>query len=283
MNDVFESLKETIRDRLSSPLIGPYVIAFIACNFKALLFVFSGLPPQEKIAAIDALYSHDNALFAAFFLPLAIALFYVFLFPFPARFIMRWTLHQNRLNRDIQHRVLEETVLTLEESRDLIARHKAQLAELEGDAAKAQQQAERLKAAVAGKDQEIAELRSALASSDLKVSALTGENAKYVEQIEEMGAAIQSVERMKADIDKAFAEEEERLANADINRHIAHGKSIGPYMVEGPEGSTAYSIFKSNNDHSKLIERVNSLKPLIEQVQIALGNLQKIKNSKSKQ
>ncbi|MGE8452433.1 MAG: hypothetical protein ACN6OP_17795, partial [Pseudomonadales bacterium] len=136
---------------------------------------------------------------------------------------------------------------------------------------------------VAGKDQEIAELRSALASSDLKVSALTGENAKYVEQIEEMGAAIQSVERMKADIDKAFAEEEERLANADINRHIAHGKSIGPYMVEGPEGSTAYSIFKSNNDHSKLIERVNSLKPLIEQVQIALGNLQKIKNSKSKQ
>ncbi|WP_395501802.1 hypothetical protein [Ectopseudomonas mendocina] len=283
MNDVFESLKETIRDRLSSPLIGPYVIAFIACNFKALLFVLSGLPPQEKIAAIDALYSHDNALFVAFLLPLAIALFYVFLFPFPARFIMRYTLHQNRLNRDIQHRVLEETVLTLEESRDLIARHKAQLAELEGDAAKAQQQAERLKAALVGKDQEIAELKSALASSDLKISALTGENAKYVEQIEEMRAAIQSVERMKADIDKAFAEEEEHLLHAGINRHIVHGQSVGPYMVEGPDGKSAYDMFRSNDDHSRLLDRVNRLKPLIEQVQTALGNLQKVKNSSLKQ
>jgi septal ring factor EnvC (AmiA/AmiB activator) len=142
------------------------------------LFIFSGLSPAEKITAIDTLYFQDSALLSAFILPLAIALFYVFLFPFPARLIMRFTLYQNRLNRTIRHQILEETVLTLEESRQFIARHKEQVAELEGDANKAQHQVEGWKTEVTRKDQEITELNEELNKSTLRVSALTAQNGR---------------------------------------------------------------------------------------------------------
>ncbi|MFK4072751.1 hypothetical protein ACI2KX_03465 [Ectopseudomonas khazarica] len=155
MNDVLESLKETLRERLSSPLIGPYFIAFVLCNYKAFLFVFSGLTPAEKIIAIDALYSGWLGVLTAFGAPLFFALFYVFLYPFPARYIMQFTLHQNRLNRAVQQKVLEETPMTISESQDLIKRHKTKVSDLELESERHRESSDRWKELAISKDSEI--------------------------------------------------------------------------------------------------------------------------------
>lgn len=122
MNDIYESFKQQINERLNSPLIGAYLISWCLCNFKIFVVLCSDLSPVDKFAFIDAQTFADGLAFAkSFGIPLAISIVYVFAMPYPARWALVFTLNQNRINRQIQQKIDGQVLLTKNEAMRLQA------------------------------------------------------------------------------------------------------------------------------------------------------------------
>lgn len=269
MTDFLDSLRETIKDRLSSPLIGPYIIAFLACNYKAFVFLFSGLGPGEKIAEIDALYAHDKGLLEVFALPLAIALFYVFLYPFPARWIMRFTLYQNHLTRSMQQQVLEQALLTREEAQELVASFRKEKSALEDEIATYDRMVSRLKGELERKNQEVDALESNAfeLQEHVKKLNLDLEEQKHAREGLEENANLMSeaLENLKVIVHEADSSED--LATSDRNGMV-HKAS----REEGGVSMSPYDIFSSEHKDriNKYIAEAESVlrgvKPVLERI-----------------
>jgi len=80
LKEFFLSFFESAKDRLKNPIIGAFVIAWIAVNwrFLAILF-FSGKTIEQKIEFIEANYFDINF---NLWIPLAFAVFYVLILPY---------------------------------------------------------------------------------------------------------------------------------------------------------------------------------------------------------
>lgn len=261
MNDVFESLKDTLRERLSSPLLGPYFIAFLACNYKAFLFVFSDLAPAEKVAAIDALYSSEWALLFAFGIPLVFAAFYVFIYPYPARYIMRFTLYQNRVSRKIQQQILEETPLTVSESQELIRGHQKNIDSLEQEVTRFQLSSDRWKAEAGTKDREINSLKDSIAALN--------EALKLKDDRIELGHARES------DLERALSQ------LAGINSEILSfmPEEAPSRDVVMSDGRTVKMTYTRADDYlpPRLKSSFDKIQPLLEQIKPLLELQEKMK------
>lgn len=73
-------IQESIKDRLSSPILGTFTLTYLISNYKVFIYAFSSLPPEDKIKEID------NILicywqFAHLGITLAITLFILFIIP----------------------------------------------------------------------------------------------------------------------------------------------------------------------------------------------------------
>ena len=96
VNDIWTSVKAYLYDRTSSPLLGALVAGWIAWNFKILMLFFSKADYAVKVWEIDYFYSQtffvfrsygfehwlfSNYIFCVFVMPVAIATFYIYIFP----------------------------------------------------------------------------------------------------------------------------------------------------------------------------------------------------------
>lgn len=125
IDDLLKSAKETIAERLASPLLGGFAVAWCLWNYKFLVILFSAAGVSQTFKLIETIAFPDAWVLAmrGTFYPLASALFYVFAYPYPARFVYAFTLKQQREVNKIKRQIEEETLLTLEQSRSLRAEY----------------------------------------------------------------------------------------------------------------------------------------------------------------
>jgi hypothetical protein len=130
LDDILKSTKESILERLSSPLLGGFAVAWCAWNYRFLVILFSNAGVTQTFDLIEKLAFPDlwTVVGRGFLLPLATALVYVFLYPYPARFVYEFTLRRQREINQTKQRIADETPLTVEESRvlraDMLARER---------------------------------------------------------------------------------------------------------------------------------------------------------------
>ena len=118
IEDLEKSMKATLYDRLTSPLIGSYITAWCFCNYRVFLIIFSELTYQDKIAAIDKLFCGWAWLWR-YGAPLGWAAFYILIYPVIAKFVFkRWQCYIKE-KEDIKHKVRSEECLTIEQSQKL--------------------------------------------------------------------------------------------------------------------------------------------------------------------
>lgn len=97
MNNV---LTETIKERLSSPVFGPFLLSWCVWNWRILLFAFtSGLLAEEKIKRIEALLFWETG----FFFPALFAAIYIFGMPYILVQFGRFANWINRLSQIRDH------------------------------------------------------------------------------------------------------------------------------------------------------------------------------------
>ncbi|MGH9426309.1 MAG: hypothetical protein ACRD2L_08405 [Terriglobia bacterium] len=181
MENLINSIKAVLYERTASPLFGALAVSWLAWNYQVVVVLFSEMPVLQKLAHIEEKLYPTLEASVCFLLvyPLATALLYLFVLPYPARFVHRfWRARQKEL-RDDRLEIENASLLTVEESR----RIRQSVIEIQADyddaLRKSQAEAERLKDQIGERQQEIETLQKDL--SDLRSAGTSDETAEPVE------------------------------------------------------------------------------------------------------
>lgn len=125
MKDILNSIKVTLNERITSPLAGTFVLAFLTINYKMIAVLFSDLDVLEAIKYIDeTLYGGKWSKFKYFLAyPAAASVGYLLLFPWLSRWAMTYETWQSEKTKAKRRQLLELQVLDEEESYRLIQLH----------------------------------------------------------------------------------------------------------------------------------------------------------------
>jgi len=125
IDDLLKAAKDTIAERLASPLLGGFAVAWCLWNYKFLVILFSAAGVSQTFTLIESVAFPDtwSILTRGALYPLASAILYVFAYPYPARFVYAFTLKRQREVNQIKRQIEEETLLTLEQSRIIRAEY----------------------------------------------------------------------------------------------------------------------------------------------------------------
>jgi predicted transcriptional regulator len=123
ISDLYKDIKIQLYERATSPLLGSFVISWCLWNYKLLLVIVSSGNALEKIAYINGVLYPDYQSFGLYGIlgPLLTTLFFIYLYPIPARYVFKYTREQQAKTKVIQQQIEDNTPLTQKESREIRA------------------------------------------------------------------------------------------------------------------------------------------------------------------
>ncbi|MFQ3230867.1 hypothetical protein [Reinekea sp.] len=150
--EILTSVRAQLYERAVSPLMGSFVISWLLWNYKIILVLFSDLDLHETIKYIEiTLYpTWNDFLPTGVLFPLISALAYIFIYPYPARWVFRFTQTQQTINSNLKKEIEGKTLLTEDEARKL----RLKINELERE----------FESIIEEKNQEISDLKTELQS-----------------------------------------------------------------------------------------------------------------------
>lgn len=122
--DLLDSLKAQLYERAVSPLLGSFVLSWLLWNYKLVLVVLSEESVLEKFRIIDEVLYYDwkQTFCITLGFPLITAIFYIFIYPYPAKWVFKFTRKRqveiNQTRKEIEGNVL----LSVDESREIRSR-----------------------------------------------------------------------------------------------------------------------------------------------------------------
>lgn len=156
LEGVGKTVSEFIEERLSSPLLGTFLLSWSAWNYKFLVILFSNNTVSTTFELIETVAFPNAAavLLRGVLLPLLTTLAYIYVYPYPAKLVYAaWRRTQYDLTK-IRQQYADETLLSLEESREL----RAQLQGLRDDLEKANASVDAARADVEAYQRRVVEL-----------------------------------------------------------------------------------------------------------------------------
>ncbi len=136
MEDIFKSIKAYLYDRAASPLLGSFIVSWFVWNYRFFVILISaGYPtPEDKFSALDSLFSNfdisicdlsfqiSGELVHGIVVPSAIAIGYLYIYPYLANPVYEHSLRKQKHLREIKQREENQRLLSAEESRELYRR-----------------------------------------------------------------------------------------------------------------------------------------------------------------
>ncbi|WP_075878834.1 hypothetical protein [Vreelandella massiliensis] len=161
IDELSRSIRAHLYERVTNPLLGAVTVAWVFWNYKLILILFASSPPADKIAFIENVLYPNWYLSVIYFvfLPMVSGMAFLYAYPFPAKYVYRYTRNQLKELKKIKLEVEDETPASKEEHIQL----KRKVNELET----------RYYVDLTERDTEIARLQELLANgkrSDLKPS-----------------------------------------------------------------------------------------------------------------
>lgn len=121
MDNIPKSILNTLNERISSPLIGGYIISWILWNNKTVFVLLSTKSVEEKFYFINYSIYHDNLHFilSGLITPLMFSLAFIFIFPYPEKVIYKFWHARKKELIDEKQKIDGAKLLTEEKSREL--------------------------------------------------------------------------------------------------------------------------------------------------------------------
>ena len=121
MKEMIDSLRLQIHERLSSPLFGSLLLAWVAWNHRFLVVLFSNLSVKERFDIIDQqLYTTGwDKWGKGLFCPLVTAILFILVYPYPAKWLYGYWHKRQREQKELRDKIEGATLLTVEESNDI--------------------------------------------------------------------------------------------------------------------------------------------------------------------
>lgn len=116
VDDLAKEIKLQLYERVRSPLLGTFAIAWAAWNFKSIIVLFSGASFGEKIAYWDAAFPAGDWWLKGALYPLLSSLLFIVAYPYPARWVFTYSARQNKRLKEEQQKIEDETPLTQAEA-----------------------------------------------------------------------------------------------------------------------------------------------------------------------
>ncbi|EGS0844697.1 TPA: hypothetical protein ACIS18_003579, partial [Salmonella enterica subsp. enterica serovar Birkenhead] len=119
--DLIKTVKAQLYDRLTSPLLGCFLLSWVIWNYKFIFTLFSDMKIEDKFKFIDgSIYSGDYShLIYGLLLPFVTTLFFIFIYPYPAKFAYAFFRKRQVELKEIQQKIDDETPLTRDEARKI--------------------------------------------------------------------------------------------------------------------------------------------------------------------
>lgn len=101
MKEVLDSLTTTLRERLVSPLAGAFIVSWLIINYKVVVVLTSGMKPHVKFPYIeDVIWRDSYGLWMnSLVYPAIAALLYILIYPWPARWLLKYSLYQQNITK----------------------------------------------------------------------------------------------------------------------------------------------------------------------------------------
>ncbi|WP_421151934.1 hypothetical protein [Aeromonas dhakensis] len=121
LEDALNSIKAHLYDRAVSPLMGSIIVSWVVWNYKLPLLLISKEPILEKYRIIsEVLYATNASIYLNGLLyPILTAATYIFIYPYPAEFVFKFTRNRQKSISNIKRQIEGEALLTVKESMEL--------------------------------------------------------------------------------------------------------------------------------------------------------------------
>lgn len=115
---VWNATKDAAVARLASPILGPFLLSWAACNYRFFFILFSDSPLETRFQLIDQWFSLSwgHLLGRGFAFPALITAAYILLLPFGTEAVHRWNLKMKRRLREAELESAKVELLTRQES-----------------------------------------------------------------------------------------------------------------------------------------------------------------------
>lgn len=115
MQDIIDSLRANINERLNSPLMGAYIVSWLVFNFRVPMIIFSDLPVFKRIDEVQLyLYGSYESVIEAFLYPFVAASLFVLVYPLLSLGATVWTHLTQNWTAKAQQVVLRKRVVLQE-------------------------------------------------------------------------------------------------------------------------------------------------------------------------
>lgn len=121
-DDITKSIKASLHDRTSSPLAGAFIVSWCVINYEIPVLLFLG--DDQPITRIDninnlAYVNWTNGPLHFFAYPLVSALFWIFLYPYPAKLAFKFSKARSEELIALKNEIEKKTLLTQEKSDEI--------------------------------------------------------------------------------------------------------------------------------------------------------------------
>jgi hypothetical protein len=236
MDDYIKSIKAHLYDRATSPLFGTFTISWVLWNLKTIIVLVSTMDPEKKFTFIsEHIYSTPLSvgLYGALY-PLLSTLAFIFLYPYVAKPVYKFTLKQKRELQNLKKSVEEETLLSVADSLKLRREFLSREREFEKVLGAKDEEVQRLKQVITSMEEEKQQydvhkrllepkpreqnLTQSQQQILVRVASTDGNDKPYphVRLIEEFGKTENDRIRVRHDIDVLMGES------------LIHANTIGP-------------------------------------------------------
>lgn len=133
MNEFIESLGNTIKDRILSPLAGSFMISWVLWNYKVIFVLFSDVKPWVKFGYISDQIWDDplKTVLLVVVAPLLSSAFYIYVYPPIARYVLEYVGNDNKKTLLLKQKINDEKPASQEDFKKYKESHDRQLAKLE--------------------------------------------------------------------------------------------------------------------------------------------------------
>lgn len=117
MKEVLDSLTTTLRERLVSPLAGAFIVSWLIINYKVVVVLTSGMKPHVKFPYIEDFIWRDSygLWMNCLVYPAIAALLYILIYPWPARWLLKYSLYQQNITKRMKIEAEDNYPVTREE------------------------------------------------------------------------------------------------------------------------------------------------------------------------
>jgi len=119
VGDAMKTIKVILYERITSPLLGAFMLSWCLWNFRFLIVIFSSLPVTDKFNIIDTTIFPTQAatLLRGLVYPLMTTVFFIYVYPYPAKKVYEfWRSRQKEL-KEIRQKIEDEEPLSKEEAK----------------------------------------------------------------------------------------------------------------------------------------------------------------------